>query len=229
MFNRDTAYVPKRWRYGFVLVAVSFLFLMFTLGVYAEEVVFKVKFQGEDVPGECLVALIFTAQVGYCTTYEGSAELGGQLQPGDYIAWIYIHDEDMERVYGDDVFQQPGQKVIDFSVKKGVKTVENVNLPTAFEFVQSPDFARIWQLSSSMLGGMFGGDMLGDMLGGGVGGGDKVKVVVRFRGRQIVYANLGEQRLLELSEIVKEHGSIERRPKVEGRNLIMILAPKSSS
>jgi hypothetical protein len=116
--------------------------------------------------------LIFTAQVGYCTTYEGSAELGGQLQPGDYIAWIYIHDEDMERVYGDDVFQQPGQKVIDFSVKKGVKTVENVNLPTAFEFVQSPDFARIWQLSSSMLGGMFGGDMLGDMLGGGVGGGD---------------------------------------------------------
>lgn len=59
--------------------------------------------------------------------------------------------------------------------------------------------------------------------------GDKVKVVVRFRGRQIVHANLGEQRLLELSEIVNEYGSIERRPKVEGRNLIMILAPKSSS
>jgi hypothetical protein len=162
MFNPDTAYVARRWRYAFVFVAVSFLFLMFTLGAYAEEVVFKVKFQGKDVPGECLVALIFTAQVEYYTTYEGSAELGGQLQPGDYIAWIYIDDEDMERVYGDNVSQQPGQKVIDFSVKKGVKTVENVNLPTAFEFVQSPDFARIWQLSSSMLGGMFGGDFFGD-------------------------------------------------------------------
>lgn len=59
--------------------------------------------------------------------------------------------------------------------------------------------------------------------------GDKVKVVVRFKGRQIAYANLGEQRLLELSEIVKEHGSIERSPKVEGRNLVMILAPKSGT
>lgn len=172
MFNRDITHVSKRWRYAFVLVAVSFLFLMFTLGAYAEEVVFKVKFQGRDVPGECLVALIFTAQAEYCTTYEGSAELGGQLQPGDYIAWIYMYDEDMERVYGDDVFQQPGQRVIDFNVKRGMKTVEDVNLPTAVEFIQGPDFARIWQLSSSMLGGMFGDDMLDDVFSDGFAGDD---------------------------------------------------------
>ena len=53
--------------------------------------------------------------------------------------------------------------------------------------------------------------------------GDKVKVVIRFKGRQIVHANLAEKRMLELSDLVNEHGSIERKPLLEGKSLIMIL------
>jgi translation initiation factor IF-3 len=57
--------------------------------------------------------------------------------------------------------------------------------------------------------------------------GDKVKVVIRFKGRQIVHANLAEKRMLELSDLVNEHGSIERKPLLEGKSLIMILTPKN--
>jgi hypothetical protein len=164
MFNQNTFHVLRRWRYAFVLVAALVLLPVFTLGVGAEEVVFKVKFQGEDMPPEYLVALIFTARLEYCTVYQGATQLGGELQPGDYIAWIYMLEEYAEREYGDDVFRQPGQRVIDFTVKEGVTTVENVNLPTAQEFIQGPDFARVLQLSSSMLwGAMFGGGVPDDV------------------------------------------------------------------
>lgn len=56
--------------------------------------------------------------------------------------------------------------------------------------------------------------------------GDKVKASVRFRGREIVHAELGRNLLLQLYEAVKEKATLEREPKIEGRNMIMILAAK---
>ena len=56
--------------------------------------------------------------------------------------------------------------------------------------------------------------------------GDKVKVSVRFRGREIVHADLGKKLLMQLYEAVQEKATLEREPKVEGRNMIMILSAK---
>lgn len=56
--------------------------------------------------------------------------------------------------------------------------------------------------------------------------GDKVKASVRFRGREIVHAELGRNLLLQLYEAVKEKATLEREPRIEGRNMIMILAAK---
>lgn len=57
--------------------------------------------------------------------------------------------------------------------------------------------------------------------------GDKVKVTVRFRGREIVHQNLARGRMQEMAEQLSEVGTIERPPRLEGRSMIMILAPKS--
>ena len=57
--------------------------------------------------------------------------------------------------------------------------------------------------------------------------GDKVKVSIRFRGRQIAHANIGMQIMMDFAKRVEEYGLIERRPLLEGRHMIMILAPKA--
>lgn len=56
--------------------------------------------------------------------------------------------------------------------------------------------------------------------------GDKVKVSIRFRGREIVHANLAREIMGQLAGQVKDISTVEREAKVEGRNMIMILAPK---
>lgn len=55
--------------------------------------------------------------------------------------------------------------------------------------------------------------------------GDKVKATIMFRGRQIVHTQLGHQLLKRLAEVVKDYATVERHPKLEGRNMIMILVP----
>lgn len=57
--------------------------------------------------------------------------------------------------------------------------------------------------------------------------GDKVKVSIRFRGRQITHADIGMKVMHDFAQRCQEVGSIERRPLLEGRNMIMILAPKA--
>jgi len=56
--------------------------------------------------------------------------------------------------------------------------------------------------------------------------GDKVKVSVRFRGREMNYTALGEQVLNKFAEAIVDVGTVERKPKLEGRSMIMILNPK---
>lgn len=56
--------------------------------------------------------------------------------------------------------------------------------------------------------------------------GDKVKVSVRFRGRELNYTSLGLEVLNKFAEAVAEVGTVEKKPKLEGRSMIMILNPK---
>lgn len=57
--------------------------------------------------------------------------------------------------------------------------------------------------------------------------GDKIKATIMFRGREIVHADLGKAVLDRLYERVKDLCVVERPAKVEGRNMIMVLAPKN--
>ncbi len=56
--------------------------------------------------------------------------------------------------------------------------------------------------------------------------GDKVKISVRFRGREMNYTSLGAQVLNKFAEAITEVGIVERKPKLEGKSMIMILNPK---
>jgi len=56
--------------------------------------------------------------------------------------------------------------------------------------------------------------------------GDKVKVSVKFRGREMNYTSLGEEVLGKFAEAVKDLAIVERKPKLEGKSMIMILNPK---
>lgn len=55
--------------------------------------------------------------------------------------------------------------------------------------------------------------------------GDKVKVTIMFRGREISHSELGRKLCIRMSEELKDIAIVERHPKVEGRNMIMILSP----
>ena len=56
--------------------------------------------------------------------------------------------------------------------------------------------------------------------------GDKVKVSVKFRGREMHYTSIGIGILDKFAEAVKDVGTVEKRPKLEGKSMIMILNPK---
>ena len=57
-------------------------------------------------------------------------------------------------------------------------------------------------------------------------GGDKVKVTMRFRGREMVHQDLGMKLLNRIREKLTEQAKIEQVPKLEGRQMIMVIAPK---
>lgn len=58
--------------------------------------------------------------------------------------------------------------------------------------------------------------------------GDKVKAVIMFRGREMSHPELGLDILKRMSEDLKDISNMEREAKLEGRNMIMILAPKTT-
>ena len=59
--------------------------------------------------------------------------------------------------------------------------------------------------------------------------GDKVKVSVMFRGRELAHQEFGRQMLERIEEDVQEYGAVEFRPKMEGRQLLMIIVPKKKT
>ncbi|SDU41680.1 translation initiation factor IF-3 [Geopseudomonas guangdongensis] len=56
--------------------------------------------------------------------------------------------------------------------------------------------------------------------------GDKAKVSLRFRGREMAHQELGMELLKRVENDLAEYGSVEQHPKMEGRQLIMVIAPK---
>ena len=54
--------------------------------------------------------------------------------------------------------------------------------------------------------------------------GDRVNVAVQFRGRQLVHAHLGRDLLMRFAEQIKEHGTIERQPLLEGKAMSIVVA-----
>ena len=56
--------------------------------------------------------------------------------------------------------------------------------------------------------------------------GDKVKVTLRFRGREMAHQELGTQMLKRIEEDLSELSTVEQYPKMEGRQMIMVLGPK---
>ena len=56
--------------------------------------------------------------------------------------------------------------------------------------------------------------------------GDKVKVTLRFRGREMAHQELGSKMLSRIETDLEEHGIVEQFPKMEGRQMVMVLAPK---
>jgi len=58
--------------------------------------------------------------------------------------------------------------------------------------------------------------------------GDRVKVSVRFRGREMAHTSLGEQLLVRFAKACEEVAAIDRLPKLEGRHMTMFLVPKAA-
>ena len=58
--------------------------------------------------------------------------------------------------------------------------------------------------------------------------GNRVKVSVRFRGREMAHTNLGEKLLMDFAEACAEAANMEKNPKLEGRFMAMFLTPKNS-
>lgn len=56
--------------------------------------------------------------------------------------------------------------------------------------------------------------------------GDKAKVTLRYRGREMAHQELGMQLLQRVEADLAEYGAVEQYPKMEGRQLTMVIAPK---
>lgn len=59
--------------------------------------------------------------------------------------------------------------------------------------------------------------------------GNRVKVSIRFRGREMAHANLGHDIMARFAEACFEYGSVEKTPKLEGRSMIMFLSAKPAA
>ena len=57
--------------------------------------------------------------------------------------------------------------------------------------------------------------------------GNKVKVTVRFRGREVTHSSLGENILNRFGAETQDVGTVDKQPKMEGRNMSMFISPKA--
>lgn len=59
--------------------------------------------------------------------------------------------------------------------------------------------------------------------------GNKVKVSIKFRGREITHAQRGKEVLKKMEESIKDFGFVEKSPQIEGRNMVMVISPKQNT
>ncbi|WP_050747993.1 translation initiation factor IF-3 [Peptoniphilus sp. oral taxon 386] len=57
--------------------------------------------------------------------------------------------------------------------------------------------------------------------------GDRVKISVRFRGREMGHTEMGKDVLDDFVELISEYGVVDKKPKIEGKSMIMFLSPKT--
>ena len=55
--------------------------------------------------------------------------------------------------------------------------------------------------------------------------GDRAKVSLRFRGRELAHQHLGQELVEKIRDDLAEYGTVEQEPKMEGRQIVMVLAP----
>ena len=60
-------------------------------------------------------------------------------------------------------------------------------------------------------------------------GGNKVKVSIRFRGREMRYTSTGQEVMAKFAEAVKEFGTMEKQPRLDGRSMMMVLNPVANT
>ena len=60
-----------------------------------------------------------------------------------------------------------------------------------------------------------------------LGDGDKAKVTLRFRGREMLHQDLGLDLMMRIKDDLDELGAVEMDPKMEGRQMTMVIAPRS--
>ncbi len=58
-------------------------------------------------------------------------------------------------------------------------------------------------------------------------GGDRLKVTIRFRGREMAHTKIGEELLTRFAAMSSEYATMDKNPKLEGRNMSMFLSPKA--
>ena len=58
--------------------------------------------------------------------------------------------------------------------------------------------------------------------------GDRLKITVRFRGREMAHTDIGEKLLKSFAEQCEEYGTVDKNPKLEGRHMSMFLTPKAN-
>ena len=59
--------------------------------------------------------------------------------------------------------------------------------------------------------------------------GNKVKVTIRFRGRQITHSEIGREVMHDFAERIKDYGTVDKGPMIEGRNMSMFVSPKDAN
>ena len=56
-----------------------------------------------------------------------------------------------------------------------------------------------------------------------------MKVTIRFRGRQITHAEIGREVMRDFAERIKDYGTVDKQPIIEGRNMSMFVSPKDAN
>lgn len=59
--------------------------------------------------------------------------------------------------------------------------------------------------------------------------GNRVKITIRFRGREMAYTDQGRKVLLDFASRLKDYGVVEKNPKLEGRNMSIFMSPKKDN